>query len=101
MVDGLALGGGAKAGLATLTRWGEDDEGTMADAPDRTISCPRCGGAAVYAAMVGMPANAIYQCDGCGRTTWVPRRPVAGGAAEASMQQQQQPQPAAPDDKAK
>lgn len=70
----------------------------MADDPGRTISCPHCGGAAGYAGMVGMPANTIYQCNGCGRATWVPRGAAGGGAAEASAQQQQQPQPAEPDD---
>lgn len=71
----------------------------MADDPDRTISCPHCGGAAGYAGMVGMPANTIYQCNGCGRATWVPRRSVPTGLTEESSQQQQQPrQPRAGDE---
>lgn len=62
---------------------------------ERSISCPRCGAAAAYAGMVGMPANSIYQCNSCGRATWVPlvRRPA--DAVGESVQQQQQPQ--APD----
>lgn len=59
---------------------------------ERSISCPRCGAAAVYAGMVGMPANSIYQCNSCGRATWVPlARPPADAVGEP-MQQQQQPQ---------
>lgn len=58
----------------------------------KSISCPRCGAAAVYAGMIGMPANSIYQCNSCGRATWVPvERPAAGNTAGDSMQQQQQP----------
>lgn len=66
---------------------------------ERSISCPRCGAAAVYAGMVGMPASSIYQCNSCGRATWVPvERPPAGHAAGDSMQQQQQPQAVDGDD---
>ena len=65
----------------------------MADDPGRTITCPRCGGAAPYAGMVGMPANTIYQCNNCGRAIWVPRRPGRRGATQGAPQQQQQPQP--------
>lgn len=70
----------------------------MADHFERTVSCSHCGAAASYAGMVGMPVNAIYQCNGCGRSTWMPGRPASEAAAQAPAQQQQQPQPSDPDE---
>jgi len=65
---------------------------------ERSISCPRCGAAAVYAGMVGMPANSIYQCNGCGRATWVPAgQPPAQAGGEPMQQQQQEQGPREPD----
>jgi hypothetical protein len=37
-----------------------------------------------------MPANAIYQCDGCDRATWVPVAPPPANSADPSTQERQQ-----------
>jgi hypothetical protein len=57
---------------------------------ERSISCPHCGASVVYAGMIGMPANAIYQCDGCDRATWVPVAPPPANSADPSTQERQQ-----------
>jgi DNA-directed RNA polymerase subunit RPC12/RpoP len=65
----------------------------MSDEVARNIACPRCGADAFYAGMVGMPTKSIYQCNSCGRATWVPvARPPAQAGSDV-VQQQQQPQP--------